>query len=272
MPAALPPEIDVVTTATGERYEMPARKVGCVKIVAIPAIVIGLVFLFLGCHTSFVEGGLWGWISGATAGKPVDLFTALFGLPFIASGFASIYLGAMLFGGRNIIELRDDQLIATQRSGPFRWRRKIPLNRINKLQVKSSNVDDATASIGAALSALNVVTPGGKLYNLAWGYPMPMLRALAERLSQRCESAKDARLFDDDASIEVEEAVMGRDRLTDVLAGAEGADVGSEVGVVPPQPSGSTILVETHDTGVTITVPPMGIRKGSKGLFGFSII
>jgi hypothetical protein len=275
MPAALPPEIDVVTTATGERYEMPARQIGCVKVVAIPMVVIGLVFLFAGCYTSFIEGGLWGlirgWIDGSTAGVPVDVVMALFGLPFIASGFGSVYLGVMLFGGHSVIELRDDCLIATQRSGPFRWRRKIPLNRIGKLQVKSANADESAVVIGAALSALNVVTPGGRMYNLAWGYPKVMLRKLANHLSARCESVKGARLIEDGAGIEVEETLMGQDQLADAVEQAEGQGRGLEDEGIPPQPAGSTIFMETHDAGITVTVPPVGIRKGGKGMFGFSV-
>ena len=270
----LPPEIDVVTTPQGERYELPARDVGCVKIAAVPLILFGLVFFAAGLYTSLIEGGVLELIlpeSGLGGGKPFDIFNALFGLPFVLIGLGVMYLGVMIAGGRSVIELRDDRLIATQRSGPFRWRRKIALGRVRKFQVKSGNVDDAAVAIGAALSALNAVLVSGRMCNLAWGYSKSTLRALADHLAERCEAAKGARLVaGDEAGIEVEERTLGQDRLIDTMRGAKG-DEPDDVDGVPPRPGDSEVILETHDAGLTLTVPPVGIRKGGKGALGFSI-
>ncbi len=275
MPGVLPPEIEVITTPRGERYEMPARDVGCVKIASIPLMLFGLVFFAAGLYTSLIEGGVLGLIAqdngGAGGGKPFDVFNALFGVPFALIGLGVMYLGVMIAGGRSVIELRDDRLIATQRSGPFRWRRKVPLEKIRKFQVKSSNVDEATVAVGAALSALNVVLAADKMYNLAWGYPKTMLRPLGDRLAKKCVSVKGARLIEgDNAGIEVEERTLGQDRLIDALKGSPGNHPEAE-SEIPLQPAGSGVILETNDAGLTLTVPPVGIRKGGKGTFGFAI-
>jgi len=277
MRSGLPPEIEAITTPQGERYVMPTRQVGCLRIAAIPVLVIGLVFLLAGCYTSLIEGGLWDWLNGSTPGKPLDVFNALFGLVFISIGYSVLYLGTMMLGGRSIVELRDDRVIATQRSGPFRWRRKIPLNQIKKFQIKSSNMDEATVAIGASLSALNVVMTGGGLYSLAWGYPKSMLRVLADHLSEKCDSIQGARLLrnasvDAGGPIAVEETVLGADRMVDAIKKAKGELDDSSDNEVPKQPPNSKIRIDPHDAGVTITVPPVGVGKGSKGMFGFSIL
>lgn len=273
MREGLSPEVEVVTTPLGERYVLPTRHEGCLRIVSIPMLVIALVFLFVGGYTSLIEGGVWDWFQGNATGRPFNLFYALFGLVFISIGYGALYLGVMLFGGRSVIELRNNLLIATQRSGPFRWRRKIPLDTIKKLQVKSSNVDRDQAKARTSLCALNVVKKDGGLYNLAWGYPKPMLRALAKQLSAGCESAKGARLIDEAGGIEVEETMIGEDRLVDAIKQAKGEGPDTlEFEAVPEQPADSTIIVEPHDAGVTITVPPVGMHKGGKGMYGFSIV
>jgi hypothetical protein len=272
MPKVLPPEIEIVTTPQGERYDMPARQVGCVRIAAIPMLLIGAVFGSAGLYTALIEGGLWGLINASSTGKPFDLFLAILGLLFVFIGLGGLYLGIMLVGGRSVIEFRDERLILTQRSGIARWRRMVPLDSISKFQLKSSNTDDATVAIGSALSALNVVTTGDKLYNVAWGYPKPMLRALADTLAEQCETTKGARLMAGDVGdIAVEERTLGQDRLIDTLADARGADNDFENDTVPQQPANSLIILKPNDAGVTITVPPVGVRKGGKGMFGFSI-
>jgi hypothetical protein len=38
------------------------------------------------------------------------------------------------------------------------------------------------------------------------------------------------------------------------------------------QPSGSTVVIERSTTGLTATIPPVGLRAGSKGMFAFGLI
>jgi hypothetical protein len=41
---------------------------------------------------------------------------------------------------------------------------------------------------------------------------------------------------------------------------------------IPARPPGSPIEVKHYDDGVAITVPPAGLWKGSRGLFGFGLV
>jgi hypothetical protein len=45
-----------------------------------------------------------------------------------------------------------------------------------------------------------------------------------------------------------------------------------DVASIPARPPGSPIEVKHFDDGVSITVPPAGLWKGSRGLFGFGIL
>ncbi len=269
--AELPKEIEVVSTAQGERYELPAREVGCLRIAAVPVIAFGTLSCCVGLYISLIEGGLLGLItsggtSGGGGGKPFSPFFAVFGLPFFLSGLIPVYSGFFMLGGRSTIEIRNDKLIAIQRGGPVRWRRKIPISGVRKFQVKSSGMKDSEVMIGAAQSALNVLSESGRLNCLAWGYPKPTLRALADHLSMRCQTISGAWLLDTDRpAIEVEESVMGQDRYETDNQGAIQEDI-------PPRPQDTTVIVKPNDVGLTITVPPVGIRKGSKGGLGFSIL
>jgi hypothetical protein len=274
MTPRLPPEIQVITTPGGELYELPAKQVGCLKIATVPLILIGLAFSFTGLYAAVYESGLLGMLMGR-AGKPFNPINLVFGVPFFLIGLVPIYLGVMIYGGRSTIELRDDVLIATQRSGPFRWRREVALDRIKQFQVKSSNPDDLKVAVGKAACALNVATADNKYYSLAWGYDKPMLRALADYLAERCPDHAGATLMHGSAqAIEVEERTIGQDReLEKIMRAREaaGQDLTDNTTDIPPKPADSTVVYEPHEDGLTITVPPVGVRKGSKGMFGFSI-
>ena len=270
----LPAEIQVVTTPHGQRYILPTRREGCLRASSIPILLIAVAMLFVGGYKALIDGGVWDWFNGNATGRPFNLLYTLLGLVFALIGYGALYVGVMLFGGRSIIETRGNLLIATQRSGPFRWRRKIALDKIKKLQIKSSNTDRDKAKNRMPLCALNIFVSGSEQYNLAWGYPKPMMRALAEQLSADRESARGVKLIDDDsAGIVIEEIMIGQERMLDAIKKAKGEISDTpEAAAKPPKPEDSTIIIEPHDMGVTITVPPVGMRKGGKGLYGFSIL
>jgi hypothetical protein len=45
-----------------------------------------------------------------------------------------------------------------------------------------------------------------------------------------------------------------------------------EVETIPARPTGSPIEVKHFEDGISITVPPAGLWKGSRGLFGFGVL
>jgi len=269
MTSHLPSAIQCIQTPNGVLYELPRRQIGCLRFLALPMILVGIVFIGAGLYPLLIESGLADWALRRT-GKPFSPFHLLLGLAFVGVGTFPIYFGWLLAGGYSTIELQDDRLIATQRHGLVCWRRTIPVSAIKRFQVKSSDISESQLAVDSALSALNVVLADGKLKNLAWGYPKTMLKALATHLTEEYVHLYGAPLLDQvDPAAMVEERTLGQNRLPETALDGDGTD--HDENTIPPLPAESTIRLEEHDAGLTITIPPVGIRKGAKGLFGFAI-
>ncbi len=270
MTSQLPTEIQRIDTPSGILYELPRRQIGCLRFLALPMILIGFVFVGAGLYPLLIESGLADWAL-RRAGKPFNLFHLLLGGVFFCTGLLPVYLGWLLAGGHSTIELRDDRLVATQQHGPIRWRRTIPISKIKRFQVKSSNISESQLAVDSALSALNVVLTDGRLRNLAWGYPKNMLKALATNLAKEYVLIHGTPLLDKDNPMKlVEERTLGQDRMREWEVTDESTAFDDQ-DTIPLLPADSAIRLEKHDAGLTITIPPVGIRKGAKGLFGFSI-
>lgn len=274
MPTTLPLEIQIVTTSDGELIELPSRYVGCLRVVAVPVVVLGLVFAGGGLALLLFNSGLYHKLSGGIGS--IGIAPIILGAMILPAGLVPVALGLFMFGGRNTIELRDEQLIATHRSGPMRWRRVIPMKDLRKFEIKTGNPESSPKGTDPRVGALNVVLDGGARRNLAWGYHKDTLRALADYLAEQCRSRAGATLMHSSlAPIEVEERTIGQDReLEKIMRAREaaGQDLTDNTVGIPPKPADSTVVYEPQEDGLTITVPPVGVRKGSKGMFGFSII
>jgi len=258
----LPPELNVVTTPTGVLYDLPPRQVGCLRYFGLAVIFFGLVVSGIGLSVTLIEAGVLDWLRG---GPPPDYFKAAFGVPFFVAGLFPMYLGSFLLGGRGSIELDGETLVATSRFGVLWKRRMIKITDIRKLQIKTGNTEEGPEVLCKMMGALNAVMNDGTLKCLTWGYPKAFLRALATDLSVECENRKGSRLVGEpEQTIGIEERTLqGNTRQKD------DKDTPLEVS---PRPADAVGILEHHEDGVTITIPPVGIRKGGKGLFGFSIM
>lgn len=125
------------------------------------------------------------------------------------------------------------------------------------------------------IGALNAELVGGGRRNLAWGYHKDTLRAMAKLLTERCRVRDGAILVDDNqTTIVVEERTLGQWGQFEAYRRAHNknvSDLPPETHDIPPQPVDSEVKLEVRDDGLTLSIPPVGICKGSKGLFGFSI-
>jgi hypothetical protein len=275
MPNDLPPEIEVVTTPRGERYELPQRHVGCLRVAAGPVIFIALIFSGSSLFMALASSGL---IQSLTGGSgSVDILQVFIGAVFfLVSGLIPLAFGCFMYGGRNTIELRDDWLIATHHGGPLRWRRKMPVKDVLKLEIKTGNPESSSVGTHPMIGALNAELVGGGRRNLAWGYHKDTLGAMAKLLTERCRVRDGATLVDDNQiTIVVEERTLGQWSQFEAYRRAHNknvSDLPPETNEITPQPTDSTVILEPNDVGLTITVPPVGIRKGGKGGLGFSIM
>jgi hypothetical protein len=129
----LPPEIRVETSRQGICYRLPPRETGPLRLVALFLILFGT--FFAGFAAVWILGVL-GLLLKGTPG-PANFFFALFGLPFLFVGIGIVGLGVFAWCGRGEVEVRNGELLARERGGPFRWTRRIPLKTIRGLTVSA---------------------------------------------------------------------------------------------------------------------------------------
>lgn len=271
MATPLPPEIQVQTTTNGELYVLPPRDAGWLRVVGKLALLIGLGLLGVAIYFGLIRTGLLAWAMDRLAGgsKPFDiakLFDAFFVLPCLFFGFPLLKLGRFLLGGRSTIELTRDKLVITQGAWLLRRRKTYRLNQISKFQVKTARPGETPTGLSELMGALNVKLRGGRLRNITWGYPRPMLQALALHMAERCEEQTGTTLLGEAPhAIGIEHRTLGEDRMA--------ADNGEDSPVeTAPRPADAVSQIEYREDGLTITVPPVGISRGSKGMFGFAIV
>lgn len=165
--------------------------------------------------------------------------------------------------GRTEVRLDRDRLISRERIGPgglLGWTRSRPAARVAFLEVSSgtSEGDKAPEWIRSAAGlAARLDDREGEKWPVALGLPAPVLRELAAELSQHLGIDHDPEApgtLGDTGELD-DDIEFGRFEQPDGV----------------PQPPGSDAAVVRTDGEVSIRLPAMGLMKGSKGLFGFSV-
>jgi hypothetical protein len=190
------------------------------------------------------------------------------------AGFVPMWWGLSLLVGYRELEMQDGYLRTTERVGPLWYGKRWPLGDILRLDIKGARVEKNAPKYSEMNSrfALLLYTPANKTGTLAWGYPEKLLRQVAEEIAQRAEKMIDLKglrdIGEDEATgpIAVTTSTIGDEKA------APSADATEDIPASPPRPAETTIEVERFEDGVTIRVPPLGLRKGSGGLFGFSLL
>ena len=154
-------------------------------------------------------------------------------------------------------------IIAAERLGPLRWRRRRPLAGLRRLEVNrgTTRVNGRLVTEGtlAEMSAMIARFDNGRPFLLAAGYPESWLTSLANGVAADLEALGPAELLDDNETITVEVVRPTEDDLDQDERPVE-------------QPSSSRVTVQQNADGITLTIPPAGLRRGSKGLFAFSLV
>jgi hypothetical protein len=293
-----PPEIEIEEEQPDcVRYHLPVRNLGRLRTYAwiVVAVLAAISFLSIAPQLPFIRPG--------QAWHPLGFIVALvvaclFGVP-------AYYLLLYLLSNCEI-EIRDGELIAIERAGLFWRRRRWPLAQLKRLQVmglagssagatsqrteaeaivaqyqsgrsrrrlgtgepgSESNrlVAVAEASLTRNLNALTGVLDSNKRFILAAGYPREWLTRLGDEISARSNVAVEA---PNREKLENAPPILG---LQSIVAQAE-EDV--RLAAEPDffeQPVGSEVEVDSFDGGVTLRVPPAGV-KGKVGLIRFSIL
>lgn len=295
----LPPEIVVRQLAADSvRYVLPLRDLKYGKWLAGLLLVIGLLIFPCTLWTIYViASSFFNLPAPARRGLGgFAFFFCVFGAPFTWGGFAPFWWGLVSFFGHREIEVNATHLLTVERCGPF-WRSKrwkvenIGSFEIKPLATPKEGESPPPIDIVSEFNALLVHPRGGKQGMLAWGYPIPLLVAVAQALSKQCNRAAEVKGFAEAKSEEHDVVyVYGAGVGKAKIATAQSIDGDSDIDeddefdddweeeesdphapvVAPP---GTTIRLDRLADGeLTITIPPAGVWKGSKGLFFFGLL
>jgi hypothetical protein len=264
----LPPEIEVTELPDrGVRYRLPGRPIGRLRLIGLVPIAFGAVFAGIAlvwtmasARALFGPGGPPAWFGW--------LFV-LFGVPFIVAGVSMAGLGLLILAGRSDVEVRGGRLMAVERVGPVRYARRRPVGAVRRFKV-THNPPEGDAEDGerrsaapepealARLALILAECDRGKPLWVAPGYPRDWLLPLANDLARRCQVVTDTGELTPAPAVEEEVVEVKKDGV-----------VRREVA---EQPADSRAVLEEHPDGVTITLPPPGVWRGSKGLFLFALV
>jgi len=219
--------------------------------------------------------------------------TAVFPLVFAAAGLLPALAGLALLCGRNVVRVRHGVVSGGDYVGPLLlWPRRLPAERVTRVSVVSASASMQRRTPAkwlrdiaerGALMAIDDHAPNAddkrKQQNalasralLAWGYPREVLEEVAAAITPAIDAARGAA---DPSLAPVNLTQEVRDSVSDAI----GIDLGDRdtfpaatpASAVPDQPAKSNAAVDETREGLTVTLPPRGFMKGSKGLGCFSI-
>jgi hypothetical protein len=257
MSESLPPEIQAVDLGNGWRYVLPLRQLGRYRLIGCLPLAFGGLFSAMPAFLGIMAG-----IRLLPQGGPVVWFFALFAaflLLFVLAGMFLMGIGVFVLAGHSEIEIHHGRLSAIERAGWLRWKRWRKTASVRRFHLgvgRAKTHNGVAAGPLANAGGLVAELDTGKPFLLAFGYTREMLRPLAEELSGRCNLMLD------------EGAMMGTRPPVEVV----------EVPLDPSafrerheQPASSKVMCERAADGVTLSVPPAGLWRGSKGLFLLSV-
>jgi hypothetical protein len=233
-------------------YTLPLRPLGKLRWFALIPIVFGAFFVSVPIE---LLSELLPQIASSNAGWGA-WFIVLFMVPFLVGGLTPIAFGLMAAVGHCRVDWRDKRLSVVEVVGPFRWRRRLPNLPVRKLTVNigGTKVNGKPVTTGplAELGALSAELGEAKPRLLVLGYPHAWLQALANDLSMRIGAAASVAA----PRVAVIDADLDDPRLVDI----------------DQRPADSQVEVQRRASGVVLTIPPAGVRKGSQGMLGFGVL
>ncbi len=221
--------------------------------------------------TAFAVGpaasALWPVLRGA-APLPSAIGDLMMAVVFLSIGVPIALAGLAAAAGRSTIEVQRDAIIAEERIGPLRWRRRGPISGLRRIRVERAAAPDGSAAGRTInpevlrIAAMRAEIDGRKPMMLALGYPESWLVPLAEHVTEQARATLPDRLIGCDQ--------VSRDEVVEHRLGAMAEDE-APAGDAVSRPPASRVTLQENPDGITLTIPPAGLLKGSSGLFGFSV-
>lgn len=263
----------------GVRFVLPPRELGQARHVGwlmLGGSLFALAFLavWMGLPMTFGIGLV---LEGNVFGLLLIGF-GLLGLLGVRYALRGLQLGLVILMQRSraVIEIRNGRLWSNEQLLVGTWKRHCPLGQIQSLRVDAalsragkSSGSDPLDQLGEHRLAIIASGSMDRPLTVAPGYPADVLEPLADRLAEHMQATRepiDPRVF---APLVGERPGEPAD-----AAGVSVVRSGDEdpADAVVHQPAVSTARVDRRGDDLTITFPPAGLRKGSKGLFVFAVI
>lgn len=232
-------------------FDLPARALGPFRLLGL--VPMGFAILFAWMPVTQLLRSLERALSGTGGG--FDWFVMLFLSLFVFAALMPFGLGLFMLAGRTRVTVTHDRLISTERAGPFRWSRRVPLADIERIELAATapgeGAPDVVHLAGAGLVAW---LRSGKKFPVALGYSREVLAPLLEQIR--------ATLRDQGRSV-----TMAERQVAVSADAAPPAEVPRET-----RPADSNVIVTEQGGAVELLVPSRGLWKESAGLIRFGVI
>ncbi len=256
--SSVPREVAVERTGEMLRVRLPRRRLGRVRLVGLVPVLFGLAFI---SAPVFMMSGLF----RDVLEKPgfFHALTALFLLVFIFVGLKPVNFGMQLLFGRTTVELGREWLRVVESAGPFRLVRKARREDITRFEISVGKPGTVPVFLQVlnGLGSLEAQFANTKPMPVALGYPREWLAALGEELRARIN---DENIVHGGAVLPAVGEVVKK-----LESESREPMPATEIAIQPKQ---SNARLQIVGGTLTLTLPPLGLRRGSRGLFLMSLV
>jgi hypothetical protein len=244
----LPREIQTEHWPDRTSYDLPMRPIGWLRWFGLLPMLFAVVFAAVPAKiASFLLKPIL-----EHHGSPVEWVGLAFVSLFVLVALMPFGLGLLIMAGRTRLVVERDRIIITEIAGPIRKRRKVKLQDMERLELVGSAGTASLPGFLQDLGGLGARLKNGKKMLLLLGYPRDWLEPLAQELSGLMQIQG--------APVKIEHVSLAPDSSTPALE--ETVD----------KPAASRIEAKPGSNGLTLEIPPAGLRRGSKGLFTMGVI
>lgn len=257
--SCLDSDITVRRMSDGTRYVFPKRDLGKVRGLGVFLLLFGAFVTAFMCF--WMYGPISEFFSTQNGMRWFMLVFGLLGTPGLLAGLGLLLAGISILMNMTHAEIliTRDKLYSYEYMGVFYLRFKRSLSDIGEIVVsneaiKATSNGKVSYPLGEDSSFMRLQGENMKSLFVLLGYPKELIRNFADFLSTEVVAGKPG-LFSEKESIVVRE---------------ETAD--EEFDDVVERPAGAISIYSEIEQGCTFTVPPVGLWKGSRGLFFFSLL
>jgi uncharacterized membrane protein YhaH (DUF805 family) len=248
------PEVRVESFGSDVSYLFPPRPLGALRWFGLVLVAFSVLFIWGPAHSLF--DSFKRLHDPQQSGQGFEIVSVIGLLIFVTAGCIPGALGFLIAFGRCRVDWRNQRLSVLEYAGPIRWRRRFPKNPVRKFTVNVGGAEitnrPVTSGPLADLGALTAEFESGAKRVVMLGYPRDWLRDLAEDLSTHVGASISSV---NAPPVEVVDARENQPQFADVS-----------------KPADTDVKIESRAGGLTVEVPPTGLRKVSKGMLTFGVV